>query len=155
MERDCRKEVRPVVALFNSEGQTAGGTRERHQRRALATTPEGAGRVRRRNEKSGNIPISFFHGCPMNIPWMSFAGALLSRNANIQFYPNIHHMKTRQIIDYSSCLYRRTRTAGLKNMITTLIVHAGEQQRPKEACISFGNINQCMPLISMHFVWQY
>ena len=34
-----------VVALSNSEGQTAGGTCERQQRRALATTPEGAGRV--------------------------------------------------------------------------------------------------------------
>ena len=34
-----------VVALSNSEGQTAGGTRERQQRRALATTPQGAGRV--------------------------------------------------------------------------------------------------------------
>ena len=45
MERDCRKEVHTVVALSNSEGQTAGGTRERQQRRALATTPEGAGRV--------------------------------------------------------------------------------------------------------------
>ena len=33
-----------VVALSNSEGQTAGGTRERQQRRALANTPEGAGR---------------------------------------------------------------------------------------------------------------
>ena len=38
-ERDCRKEVHTesVVALSNSEGQTAGGTRERQQRRALAT----------------------------------------------------------------------------------------------------------------------
>ena len=44
MERDCRKEVHTVVVLSNSEGQTAGGTRERQQRRALATTPEGAGR---------------------------------------------------------------------------------------------------------------
>ena len=34
-----------MVALSNSEGQTAGGTRERQQRRALATTPQGAGRV--------------------------------------------------------------------------------------------------------------
>ena len=36
-----------IVALSNSEGQTAGGTRERQQRRALAAigTPEGAGRV--------------------------------------------------------------------------------------------------------------
>ena len=54
-ERDCRKEVHTVVALSNSEGQTAGGTRERqHQRRALATTPEGAGRVgvTKRAEKS-------------------------------------------------------------------------------------------------------
>ena len=34
-----------MVALSNSEGQTAGGTRERQQRRALATTPEGAGRA--------------------------------------------------------------------------------------------------------------
>ena len=34
-----------VVELSNSEGQTAGGTRERQQRRALATTPQGAGRV--------------------------------------------------------------------------------------------------------------
>ena len=40
------KEVHTVVvALSNSEGQTAGGTRERQQRRALATTPEGAGRA--------------------------------------------------------------------------------------------------------------
>ena len=53
MERDCRKEVHTVVALSNSEGQTAGGTCERQQRRALATTPQGAGRVRRRNEKGG------------------------------------------------------------------------------------------------------
>ena len=45
MERDRRKEVHTVVALSNSEGQTAGGTRERQQRRALATTPQGAGRV--------------------------------------------------------------------------------------------------------------
>ena len=46
MERDRRKEVHQVVvALSNSEGQTAGGTRERQQRRALATTPQGAGRV--------------------------------------------------------------------------------------------------------------
>ena len=45
MERDCRKEVHTVVALSNSEGQTAGGTSERQQRRALATTPQGAGRV--------------------------------------------------------------------------------------------------------------
>ena len=39
VERDCRKEVHTesVVALSNSEGQTAGGTRERQQRRALAT----------------------------------------------------------------------------------------------------------------------
>ena len=44
VERDCRKEVHTAVALSNSEGQTAGGTRER-QRRALATTPQGAGRV--------------------------------------------------------------------------------------------------------------
>ena len=45
-ERDCRKEVHTaVVALSNSVGQTAGGTRERQQRRALATTPEGAGRA--------------------------------------------------------------------------------------------------------------
>ena len=29
MERDCRKEVDTVVALSNSEGQTAGGTREK------------------------------------------------------------------------------------------------------------------------------
>ena len=29
MERDYRKEVHTVVALSNSEGQTAGGTRER------------------------------------------------------------------------------------------------------------------------------
>ena len=36
-KRDCRKKVHPVVALSNSEGQTAGGTRERQQRRALAT----------------------------------------------------------------------------------------------------------------------
>ena len=45
VERECRKEVHTVVALSNSEGQTAGGTRERQQRRALATTPQGAGRV--------------------------------------------------------------------------------------------------------------
>ena len=44
-ERDCRKEVHTVVALSNSEGQTAGGTRERQQIRALVTTPQGAGRV--------------------------------------------------------------------------------------------------------------
>ena len=44
-KRDCRKKVHTVVALSNSEGQTAGGTRERQQRRALATTTEGAGRV--------------------------------------------------------------------------------------------------------------
>ena len=44
-KRDCRKKVHTVVALSNSEGQTAGGTRERQQRRALATAPEGAGRV--------------------------------------------------------------------------------------------------------------
>ena len=43
--RGKRKEVHTVVALSNSEGQTAGGTRERQQRRALATTPQGAGRV--------------------------------------------------------------------------------------------------------------
>ena len=36
-KRDCRKKVHTVVALSNSEGQTAGGTRERQQRRALAT----------------------------------------------------------------------------------------------------------------------
>ena len=45
MERDRRIEVHTVVALSNSEGQTAGGTRERQQKRALATTPQGAGRV--------------------------------------------------------------------------------------------------------------
>ena len=47
VERDCRKELHTVVTLSNSEGQTAGGTRKRQQRRALATTvtPEGAGRV--------------------------------------------------------------------------------------------------------------
>ena len=47
VERDCSKELHTVVALSNIEGQTAGGTRERQQRRALATTvtPEGAGRV--------------------------------------------------------------------------------------------------------------
>ena len=45
VERDRRKEVHTVVVLSNSEGQTAGGTRERQQRRALATTPQGAGRV--------------------------------------------------------------------------------------------------------------
>ena len=46
-KRDCRKKVHTtvVVALSNSEGQTAGRTRERQQRRALATTPHGAGRV--------------------------------------------------------------------------------------------------------------
>ena len=38
-KRDCRKKVHTtvVVALSNSEGQTAGRTRERQQRRALAT----------------------------------------------------------------------------------------------------------------------
>ena len=44
VERDCRKEVHTVVVLSNSKGQTAGGTRERQQRRALETTPEGGGR---------------------------------------------------------------------------------------------------------------
>ena len=39
------KRLHTAVALSNSEGQTAGGTRERQQRRALATTPQGAGRV--------------------------------------------------------------------------------------------------------------
>ena len=43
-KRDCRKKVHTVVALSNSEEQTAGGTRGQ-QRRALATTPEGAGRA--------------------------------------------------------------------------------------------------------------
>ena len=34
VERDCRKEVHTVVvALSNSEGQTAGGTRERFNER--------------------------------------------------------------------------------------------------------------------------
>ena len=42
-----QKGLHTVVALSNSEGQTAGGTRERQQRRALETTvtPEGARRV--------------------------------------------------------------------------------------------------------------
>ena len=37
--------VHGIFAISNSEGQTAGGTRERQQRRALATAPEGAGRA--------------------------------------------------------------------------------------------------------------
>ena len=45
VERDCSKELHTVVALSNIEGQTAGGTREGQQRRALATTPQGARRV--------------------------------------------------------------------------------------------------------------
>ena len=53
VERDCRKEVHIVVALSNSEGQTAGGTRERQQRRALATTYTGRSWKGRRNVKGG------------------------------------------------------------------------------------------------------
>ena len=61
MERDCRKEVHTVVALSNSEGQTAGGTRERQQRRALATTwYTGRSWKGRRNEKGGKIVAYFF-----------------------------------------------------------------------------------------------
>ena len=42
VERDCRKEVHTesVVALSNSEGQTAGGTRERAGRVGATTNAE-------------------------------------------------------------------------------------------------------------------
>ena len=62
MERDRRKEVHTVVALSNSEGQTAGGTRKRQQRRALATTPQGAGRVgvtKKAKITSGQVRINW------------------------------------------------------------------------------------------------
>ena len=44
-ERDCRKEVHTesVVALSNSEGQTAGGTRERAGRVGVTKKAAGVG----------------------------------------------------------------------------------------------------------------
>ena len=71
MERDCRKEVHTVVALSNSEGQTAGGTRERQQRRELATTPQGAGRVGV-TKKAENLPDSTSGTNPVSI--LNFEG---------------------------------------------------------------------------------
>ena len=44
LQKGSTHRVVVLIVLSNSEGQTAGGTRERQQRRALATTPEGAGR---------------------------------------------------------------------------------------------------------------
>ena len=54
------KRLHTAVALSNSEGQTAGGTRERQQRRALATTPQGAGRVGVTKRRGKICSIFFF-----------------------------------------------------------------------------------------------
>ena len=62
MERDCRKEVHTVVALSNSEGQTAGGTRERQQRQLGNFFPQqiffcGLGLVLYRKETTRNLTL--------------------------------------------------------------------------------------------------
>ena len=57
MERDCRKEVHTVVALSNSEGQTAGGKRETTETGACDYTARSW--KGRRNEKGGKI-VAYF-----------------------------------------------------------------------------------------------
>ena len=57
-KRDCRKKVHTVVALSNSEGQTAGGTRERQIIRGERVKKKEKRRLRRHTTAPYTHPFS-------------------------------------------------------------------------------------------------